>query len=303
MNQELLYKYFKGITSVEEEKMILDWIDASDENRDIFLKERMIYDISLFSDKQGNNEKKTVRIMPMLRWAARIAAVTIVAIAGYFITSDFLYNKEVQLQTVTVPAGQRAQITLADGTRVWLNSKSTMKYAANFGRNGTVDAYQIYEAKCMGADAVLLICALLPTETIREYLKICDDLGLTALVETHDENEIRSALKAGARVIGVNNRNLKNFTVDFSNAANLREQIPTNVIFVAESGVKEPQDVGVLAEIGADAVLIGEALMRAEDKTKRLAEFKQAAVQGREKAAEQVQTSDAQSQASDGGKA
>ena len=73
--------------------------------------------------------------MPMLRWAARIAAVTIVAIAGYFITSDFLYNKEVQLQTVTVPAGQRAQITLADGTRVWLNSKSTMKYAANFGRN------------------------------------------------------------------------------------------------------------------------------------------------------------------------
>ena len=135
MNQELLYKYFKGITSVEEEKMILDWIDASDENRDIFLKERMIYDISLFSDKQGNNEKKTVHIMPMLRWAARIAAVTIVAIAGYFITSDFLYNKEVQLQTVTVPAGQRAQIILADGTRVWLNSKSTMKYAANFGRN------------------------------------------------------------------------------------------------------------------------------------------------------------------------
>ena len=111
MNQELLYKYFKGITSVEEEKMILDWIDASDENRNIFLKERMIYDISLFSDKQGNNEKKTVRIMPMLRWTARIAAVTIVAIAGYFITSDFLYNKEVQLQTVTVPAGQRAQIT------------------------------------------------------------------------------------------------------------------------------------------------------------------------------------------------
>ena len=76
----------------------------------------MIYDISLFSDKQDNNEKKTVRIMPMLRWTARIAAVTIVAIAGYFITSDFLYNKEVQLQTVTVPAGQRAQITLADGT-------------------------------------------------------------------------------------------------------------------------------------------------------------------------------------------
>ena len=159
----------------------------------------------------------------------------------------------------------------------------------------TVDAYQIYEAKCMGADAVLLICALLPTETIREYLKICDDLGLTALVETHDEKEIQSALQAGARVIGVNNRNLKNFTVDFSNAANLREQIPTNVTFVAESGVKDPADVGALAEIGADAVLVGEALMRAENKTERLAEFQQAAAQGRARAA--------QSQASDGGKA
>lgn len=167
----------------------------------------------------------------------------------------------------------------------------------------TVDAYQIYEAKCMGADAVLLICALLPTETIREYLKICDDLGLTALVETHDEKEIQSALQAGARVIGVNNRNLKNFTVDFSNAANLREQIPANVTFVAESGVKDPEDVGALAEIGADAVLVGEALMRAENKTERLAEFQQAAAQGRAKAAGQVQTSDAQSQAATGGKA
>ena len=159
----------------------------------------------------------------------------------------------------------------------------------------TVDAYQIYEAKCMGADAVLLICALLPTETIREYLKICDDLGLTALVETHDEKEIQSALQAGARVIGVNNRNLKNFTVDFSNAANLREQIPANVTFVAESGVKDPEDVGALAGIGADAVLVGEALMRAENKTERLAEFQQAAAQGRARAA--------QNQASDGGKA
>ena len=91
MNQELLYKYFKGITSVEEEKMILDWIDASDENRNIFLKERMIYDISLFSDKQGNNEKKTVRIMPMLRLAARISAVTIVSF-DVFLISSLLYN-------------------------------------------------------------------------------------------------------------------------------------------------------------------------------------------------------------------
>lgn len=140
----------------------------------------------------------------------------------------------------------------------------------------TVDAYQIYEAKAMGADAVLLICALLSTETIREYLAICDGLGLTALVETHDEAEIASAVKAGARVIGVNNRNLKNFTVDFGNAAKLRERIPSDVIFVAESGVKGPEDIRALSGIGADAVLVGEALMRAEDKKQKLACFRAA---------------------------
>jgi indole-3-glycerol phosphate synthase len=141
----------------------------------------------------------------------------------------------------------------------------------------TVDAYQIYEAKVMGADAVLLICALLSTQTIREYLGICDALGLTALVETHDEAEIASALEAGARVIGVNNRNLKNFTVDFSNAEKLRSRIPENVVFVAESGVRSAKDVGALSRIGADAVLIGEALMRSEDKATELVAYREAA--------------------------
>lgn len=145
----------------------------------------------------------------------------------------------------------------------------------------TVDAYQIYEAKVMGADAVLLICALLPTETIREYLKICDSLGLTALVETHDEEEIGSAVAAGARVIGVNNRNLKNFTVDFGNSAKLREKIPSDVVFVAESGVKGPEDIRALSGIGADAVLVGEALMRSEDKRQELDRFRKEASNGR----------------------
>ncbi len=141
----------------------------------------------------------------------------------------------------------------------------------------TVDAYQIYEAKLMGADAVLLICALLDTETVREYLQICDRLGLSALVEAHDEAEIASAIEAGARLVGVNNRNLKNFTVDFENAARLRELIPESVTFVAESGVKDCEDVKSLASIGADAVLVGEALMRASDKGRKLKEFHAAA--------------------------
>lgn len=134
MNQELIYKYFKGTASVEEEKQILDWVEASDENREAFLKERMLFDIALFSEKQ-ETKKKTARLIPMFRWTARIAAAVIVAVAGYFMTTDYLYNKGAQLQTITVPAGQRAQITLADGTRVWLNSKSTLTYAGNFGRS------------------------------------------------------------------------------------------------------------------------------------------------------------------------
>lgn len=141
----------------------------------------------------------------------------------------------------------------------------------------TVDSYQIYEAKLLGADAVLLICALLDTEQIREYIGICDELGLTVLVETHNEEEIRSAVQAGARVIGVNNRNLKDFSVDFENAGRLRGKIPGEAVFVAESGVRSAEDVGDLRRIGADAVLIGEALMRAEDKKKTLAEYRSAA--------------------------
>lgn len=140
----------------------------------------------------------------------------------------------------------------------------------------TVDDYQIYQAKAMGADAVLLICALLDTKTIARYLELCDELGLSALVETHDEAEIRSAVSAGARLIGVNNRNLKDFSVDFSNAARLRDLIPADRLYVAESGVKTPADVVALHAIGADAVLMGEVLMRAPDKVALLNQMRSA---------------------------
>lgn len=140
-----------------------------------------------------------------------------------------------------------------------------------------VDDYQIYQAKAMGADAVLLICALLDTATIARYLEICDGLGLSALVEAHDEAEIASAAAAGARLIGVNNRNLKDFSVDFSNAARLREKIPAGALYVAESGVSRPEDVGALKRAGADAVLMGEVLMRAPDKLSMLSRMREAA--------------------------
>ncbi len=141
----------------------------------------------------------------------------------------------------------------------------------------TVDEYQIYQAKVLGANAVLLICALLDTRTIARYLELCDRLGLAALVETHDEGEIASAVSAGAKIIGVNNRNLKDFSVDFSNAARLRDRIPPGTIYVAESGVKGPADAAMLKSIGADAALVGETLMRATDKKDALAALREAA--------------------------
>ncbi|MDE5864834.1 MAG: indole-3-glycerol phosphate synthase TrpC [Lachnospiraceae bacterium] len=138
----------------------------------------------------------------------------------------------------------------------------------------TVDTYQIYQARTIGADAILLICALLDEEFIKESIEICDKLGLTALVEAHDEKEIRLAVNAGARVIGVNNRNLKDFTVDVHNSTRLRRFAPEGTLFVAESGITTREDVRAFEEEQADAVLVGEVLMRAADRKQKLAQLK-----------------------------
>ena len=137
-----------------------------------------------------------------------------------------------------------------------------------------VDDYMIYQAKVLGAAAVLLICAILNDTQLEKFITTCDELGLSALVEAHDETEIKRAVKAGARIIGVNNRNLKDFSVDTDNSKRLRSLVPRNVLFVSESGVQSADDVQKIRELGADAVLIGEVLMRAADKTAKLAELR-----------------------------
>lgn len=136
----------------------------------------------------------------------------------------------------------------------------------------TVDPYMIYEAKAYGADAILLICSILNDEELVEYLLLAESLGLSALVECHDKTEIDRALKAGARIIGVNNRNLKTFDVDVSLAGALACHVPKDVLFVSESGAKTPEDFQHASEY-ASAILAGEVLMRAEDKGKRLKEL------------------------------
>ena len=138
----------------------------------------------------------------------------------------------------------------------------------------TVDEYQIYEAKLLGASAVLLICAILSEKELGQFLKKAHSLGLSALVEAHDEEEVARALRAGARIIGVNNRNLKDFTVDVKNSVRLRALIPPEVLYVSESGIRGAEDVAVLYKNGTDAVLIGETLMRSSDKAAMLQELK-----------------------------
>ena len=138
----------------------------------------------------------------------------------------------------------------------------------------TVDEYMIYEAKAIGADAVLLICSILTRTQLEHYIGIADNLWLSALVEAHDEKEVEMALACKPKIIGVNNRNLKDFTVDINNSINLRRLVPKEIIFVSESGMKNREDIKRLEENNVDAVLIGETLMRSADKTKALAQLK-----------------------------
>ena len=138
----------------------------------------------------------------------------------------------------------------------------------------TVDPYMIYEAKTLGASAVLLICAILSPAELEQYLSLAEDLGLSAVVETHDEKEITMALSAGARIIGVNNRNLKDFSVDTGNSKRLRQLVPQDVLFISESGVKGKEEIERFREIGVDAVLVGETLMRSGDKKALLTEWR-----------------------------
>lgn len=129
-----------------------------------------------------------------------------------------------------------------------------------------IDPFQIEHSALLGADAVLLICSILAPAQLTEYIKAADSFGLSCLVEAHDETELKMALGAGARIVGVNNRDLKTFNVDIGNSVRLSRLIPENVIFVSESGIGTLEDVGLLRQNGVDAVLIGETLMRSPDK-------------------------------------
>ena len=138
----------------------------------------------------------------------------------------------------------------------------------------TIDEYMIWEAKSIGASAILLIASILDDVQLKEYLDLAHELGLSAIVETHDAEEIKSAVDAGAQIIGVNNRNLADFTVDIDNSINLRSLVSDDITFISESGIKTKEDVTRLKENNVDAVLIGETLMKSDDKKSMIFELK-----------------------------
>ena len=160
------------------------------------------------------------------------------------------------------------------GRDEYLNEIARLVNIPVLRKDFTVDDYMIYEAKALGASAVLLIAAILDDVQLKEWFSLSRELGLSAIMEAHDEKEVERALKAGGNIIGVNNRNLKDFTVDINNSLRLRSMVPKDKIFVSESGIQTPEDIRLLQDHGVDAVLIGETLMRASDKKAMLQQLR-----------------------------
>lgn len=258
--------------------MILDTLAAASRKRAKAAKERIPFNemeklaFSAYEETRQNGRSFSFEHALSSPGISFICEVKRASPSKGLIAPDFPY---VEIAEEYEAAGADAISVLTEpeyflGSNDYLTEISRTAGVPLLRKDFTVDPYQIYEAKAIGASAVLLICALLDTEALREGIRLCDSLGLSALVEAHDETEIHSALLAGARMIGVNNRNLKTFEVDFNNSIRLRGMVPDHVLFVAESGIKTETDIRRLASAGVNAVLIGESLMRSPDKKKIL---------------------------------
>ena len=160
------------------------------------------------------------------------------------------------------------------GSNDYLKEISQCVSIPTLRKDFVIDEYMIWEAKALGASAVLLIVSILSIVELKKFLDLAHDLGLSAIVETYDGDEIRTALNVGAEIIGVNNRDLTDFTVNIENSISLRRCVSGDVIFISESGIKTPEDVRKLKENDVDAVLIGETLMKSDDKKSMISELK-----------------------------
>jgi indole-3-glycerol phosphate synthase len=194
------------------------------------------------------------------------------------IAEDFPY---LQIAQEYEEAGAAAISVLTEpdyflGSDQYLREIAGAVHIPTLRKDFVIDPYQIYEAKLLGAQAVLLICALLDTDILAAYIKTAGELGLSSLVEIHNEKEAEQAISSGARMIGINNRDLKTFAVDTGMSARLKKLLPADIITVAESGIKSPDDILPLRDAGIDVVLIGESLMRSSNRKQFLAALKTA---------------------------
>lgn len=224
-------------------------------------------------DKQDLSYREAYTVMSEIMSGATTATQNAAFLAA-------LSTKSTTAETTDEIAGCAAAISCLTQPKFFLGSDAYLTQVRQtvelpiLRKDFTIDEYQIYEAKNLGADAVLLICSLLSAGQLAEYLCQVRELGLSALVEAHDAAEAGMAVAAGAEIIGVNNRNLKDFTVNPLNSLRLREQIPREKIFVAESSITQAGDTVALKAAGVQAVLIGEALMRAQNSAVLLQEMR-----------------------------
>lgn len=184
------------------------------------------------------------------------------------IVEDFPY---VEISKEYEKAGAAAISVLTEPEYFFGKDEYLQEIAANVDipvlrKDFIIDEYQIYEAKVLGASAILLICTLLDDNKLNKFIQLTHELGMSALVETHDADEVKMALAAGARIIGVNNRDLKTFTVDVNNSVRLRKMVSDDIVFVSESGISTAEDISILKANKTNAVLIGEAFMKCNDK-------------------------------------
>lgn len=257
--------------------MILD--EIAEKTRERVAEQKKHISLEEMKEKAEKMEKNTG--FPFLRALqtediAFICEVKKASPSKGVIAEDFPY---VEIAKEYEEAGAAAISVLTEpyyfqGSNTYLTEITQNVHIPVLRKDFTVDEYMIYEAKVIGASCILLICAILDQKTLNQYLELAHSLGLSVIVEAHDEEEVKMALASGAKIIGVNNRDLKTFTVDINNSARYRKMVPDDVVFISESGIKTAQDIQKLRENGTNAVLIGETFMRSSDKKKVLEELR-----------------------------
>ena len=257
--------------------MILD--EIAEKTKERVAKQKKEVSLEEMKEKAEKMEKNTG--FPFLRALqtediAFICEVKKASPSKGVIAEDFPY---VEIAKEYEEAGAAAISVLTEpyyfqGSNTYLTEITQNVHIPVVRKDFTVDEYMIYEAKVIGASCILLICAILDQKTLNQYLELAHSLGLSVIVEAHDEEEVKMALASGAKIIGVNNRDLKTFTVDINNSARYRKMVPDDVVFISESGIKTAQDIQKLRENGTNAVLIGETFMRSSDKKKVLEELR-----------------------------